>query len=66
MICESEQCEEKQEHGEKYCKRHLESCPECDGQGIIFVSSRWSSDGLREIPCPECTPDYEPNYEDRD
>lgn len=46
-----------------------EECPECDGQGIVFVSSRWSSDGLREIPCPECTEEYddpEPRYDMED
>lgn len=43
-----------------------DDCTECDGQGVVYISSRWASDGLKEIPCPECTPDYEPNYEDMD
>ena len=37
-------------------------CEECGGLGYVHESSRWSSDGVREVPCI-CV-DVEPDYED--
>src|SRR3989304_3650614 len=42
------------------------NCPECGGDGYIDVPSRWSSDGLRQEPCPRCggEDDYHDTYDE--
>jgi len=29
-------------------------CKECDGEGVVNYQDRYSSDGIREEPCPVC------------
>ena len=41
-----------------------ENCPECDGEGVVYETSRFSSDGVRAVPCEKCNP--EPERDDYD
>ncbi len=34
-------------------------CTECGGEGIVYESDRYSSDGVRKAPCDKCSIDDE-------
>jgi len=33
-------------------------CEECGGEGVLYTSDKYSSDGVREVPCDICNNDF--------